>query len=44
MQTGLFAQVEVGIKLVGKGGNLLVGGKIICKKDLELMEKGVVEG
>lgn len=37
MQTGLVEHVKVGYRLVGKGGNLLVEGKMIFKKDLELL-------
>lgn len=37
MRTGLVEHVKVGYRLVGKGGNLLVEGKMIFKKDLELL-------
>lgn len=44
MQMGLSAQVKVVNRLVGKGGNLMVEGKMIWKKDLELLGKGVAGG
>jgi len=44
MKTGLFVQVKMGNRLVGKHGNLFAKGKIRGKKDFELLGKAVAGG